>query len=101
MKRTDFFKKNEVNGIKEVDPLYHTLGLFKMKRPYQLCIVTEEEKGRPDLVSYKYYNTVEYWWLVCAANGIQCPFLEIVPGRELKIPSILDIADFYRYYRIR
>lgn len=101
MKRTDFFKKVTVEGKIEVDPLQHTLGLFRIKRPYQIHVVTAGEEGRPDLISYRYYNTVEYWWLICVANDIQCPFLELYPGRELKVPSILDIADFYRKYRIR
>jgi len=101
MKRTDFFKKVTVENRTEVDPLQHTLGLFRMNRPYQLHVVTAEEEGRPDLISYRYYDTVEYWWLICVANDIQCPFLELYAGRELKIPSVLDIADFYRKYRVR
>jgi hypothetical protein len=46
------------------------------------------EEGRWDLISYKHYRTVEYWWLICHANEIRDPF-EILPaGTIIRIPSL-------------
>ena len=101
MKRTDFFKINTVDGTNEVDPLQNTLGSFKMKRNYQIHKIRQFEEKRPDLVSYLYYNTIEYWWIICVANDIQCPLSEFIAGINIKIPSILDIADFYRKAKVR
>lgn len=45
----------------------------------------------PELVSYKFYQKVDYWWILCRINGIVCPTTEFVEGRELKIPTITSI----------
>jgi len=34
-------------------------------------------------VSYKYYGTVELWWLICIVNKINNPFSKINPGFKL------------------
>ena len=101
MKRTDFFKTKVVDGNTEVDPLQNMLGTFSMKRDYAIHKIKEYENKRPDLVSYRYYNTIEYWWIICVANDIQCPLSEFVAGKDIKIPSILDIADFYRKEKVK
>lgn len=48
--------------------------------------VTKIDRYRPDLISYKYYETVDYWWVVLLANSIFDPF-DIKPGTVLRIPS--------------
>ena len=46
------------------------------------------QEGRWDLISHKYYKTVNYWWLICLANKISDPF-EILPnGSIIRIPSL-------------
>jgi nucleoid-associated protein YgaU len=37
------------------------------------------------LISYKYYNTMDLWWLICAYNQIQNPVKMPEVGTELKI----------------
>lgn len=37
------------------------------------------------LISYKYYNTMDLWWLVCAYNQIKNPVIMPQPGTELKL----------------
>lgn len=34
-------------------------------------------------VSYKYYGTIELWWLICIVNKINNPFSKINPGFKL------------------
>ncbi len=41
---------------------------------------------RLDLISYHYYSTPEYWWIIALANNILDPF-NLVPGTILRIPS--------------
>ena len=37
-------------------------------------------------ISYKFYNTIELWWLICKFNNIQDPVLESpVPGQTIKL----------------
>lgn len=48
--------------------------------------ITVIDQYRLDLISYKYYLTVEYWWIIATANDILDPFnLEI--GTILRIPA--------------
>lgn len=46
------------------------------------------------LISYKYYNRVDLWWFIAAINGIFCPTVEVVPGIELRIPSLQRMLKF-------
>ena len=46
------------------------------------------EEGRWDLISYKYYQTVDYWWLICHANDISDPFDVPPAGSIIRIPSL-------------
>jgi hypothetical protein len=36
-------------------------------------------------LSYKHYNTIDLWWLICAYNQIEDPTKLIKPGTEIKI----------------
>lgn len=44
------------------------------------------EENRLDLISYKYYNTPLYWWIIAEASGISNPF-DVPIGTILTIPS--------------
>jgi hypothetical protein len=49
--------------------------------------VTQDERGAPDLISFREYESEEYWWHIMAYNGI-CRFRSIVEGMTIKIPDI-------------
>lgn len=38
-------------------------------------------------ISYKYYNTIKLWWIICKFNSIENPFEELQPGIIIKIPN--------------
>lgn len=38
-------------------------------------------------ISYKFYRTYKLWWLICKVNDVKNPFYELIPGKEIKIPS--------------
>lgn len=44
-------------------------------------------------ISYKVYNTIDLWWLICKFNNVRNPFEELTVGKLLKIPSeeLVDI----------
>ena len=50
-------------------------------------IVTAVNKDRLDLLSYRFYGSVEYIWVILLANNIVNPF-EIPIGTKLRIPSV-------------
>lgn len=101
MDRTKFFKEVVVNNVKEVDFLYNPLSSFEMRHDPSYYRTSLGDVGRPDLISYKNYGTVRYWWIICLVNQLENPLTDIEMGVILKIPSVLDIYDFYRRYKIR
>ena len=54
--------------------------------------VTESEKDRLDLVSYSYYGTANYWWVIAIANEIIDPF-DVPVGTSLRIPPIVSLYN--------
>jgi hypothetical protein len=101
MDRTKFFNTIVVNGIEEVDFTNNTLSSFTMKRQPDQLRVDEHMIGRPDSISNMRYGTSAYWWVICLVNGIRDPLNDISVGDLLKIPSKIDIFDFYKKFKVR
>lgn len=55
-------------------------------------IVKAGEEGRLDLISYKYYKTCDYWWVIAIANDIYFPF-DFTAGDVLIIPEKIYIEN--------
>jgi hypothetical protein len=36
-------------------------------------------------ISYKHYNTINLWWVICSLNNIQNPTSAPTPGESIKI----------------
>lgn len=101
MDRTAFYSITNVGAGSEYDHLYNNLSKFTMTYPLLYYRVKEEDIMRLDLVSYKVYKTVDYWWLIGVVNQIEDPFNDVQVGDLLKIPNILDIYSFYKKYSLR
>lgn len=101
MDRTKFYIEVSVRGVPELDYLYNSLVNFKMKYPVGYYRVRDDDILRPDMISYKAYKTVKYWWLICYVNRIQNPLVDLVVGQQLRIPDVIDIYDFYKQYKVR
>jgi len=101
MNRTRFYQIVINNSINELDYLNNTLSNFDLRYDVTYYRVNEHESCRPDLISYTFYNTPMYWWVILLINGILDPFTELIEGVVLEIPSILDIYEFYRNNRLR
>lgn len=54
--------------------------------------VRQDERGSPDLISFRKYGTEDYWWHIMSYNGI-CSFRDIVQGLTLKIPQLGEIIS--------
>ena len=93
--RSNFYKKEVIDGIKESDLLTNTFNEFKFKRPLTFFTISTRDKTRPDLLSYRLYNKVNFWWIVLKVNNIEDPFNDLEEGDVIKVPDILDVEDFY------
>lgn len=50
------------------------------------------EQGRPELISFNEYNTVDLWWLINFYNGLD--YNQLTAGTFIKIPYVPHIDTF-------
>ena len=63
------------------------------KRPSDIKIIYEKGNTRLDQVSYKYYGSSDYAWLILQANAKYGSMEFRIPdGVELRVPYPLDAA---------
>ena len=79
----------------------NSLARFVMNYPVSYYQIVESDVMRPDMISYKAYGTVNYWWLILYVNDIEDPLNDMVSGTVIKIPNIIDIYSFYKSYSFR
>jgi hypothetical protein len=101
MKRTNFYNIVTVEEINELDFLWNSLSDFTTEYTVDYYRIVAQDAMRPDLISYRCYGTVEFWWLILVFNGIENPFTDLVEGNILQIPNKLDIYNFQRKFMIR
>jgi len=101
MDRTNFYHIETIDETNELDFLHNSLSEFTMEYPPSYYRVNGTDTMRPDIISYRHYGTVRFWWIIMLVNGIDNPLTDIVVGQILKIPSKLDIYSFQKKFRIR
>lgn len=92
---TELNDQSTLTTVKEYDISSSYFYLFRTKyavRQYQLEI---GDVGRPDIISFKAYKSMDYWWIILKYNDIMNPWDELKPEVVLKIPSMRDIQDWY------
>ena len=92
--RTNFYNKFGVNGINESDLVYNHWDLFTLTRPVIFCQISRSFIGRPDLISYKYFGIIDYWWIILKVNEIDDPWNDLIMGNQIIIPDANDIEDW-------
>ncbi len=45
------------------------------------------------LISWRFYKNVKLWWIICAANQIQDPTQQPIPGTKLKIINNIVVKN--------
>jgi len=101
MIRTNFYYIERNDDIDEYDYLHNNLTKFKMNYKSSYYRIEQDDLMRPDLISYKIYGTIAYWWLIMMINGIQNPLKDMELGALLQIPNILDIYEFQKKWTVR
>jgi len=93
--RKNFLNKVNNSGVEEYDLIMSNWEFFKIKRSTTFYTIQPSDIGRPDILSLKIYNSIDYWWILLLINGINDPYNDLKVGDIIQIPSILDIEDFY------
>lgn len=55
--------------------------------------VQKEEENRLDIISYKYYGSADYYWVIALANNMIDPFIVKV-GDILRIPNFYSLTNY-------
>ena len=68
-----------------------TFETYKKKKNYnssedKFMVITPGMEYRPDLVSKKAFNTVDFWWKILEFNNMKDIF-EFTAGKTIRIPS--------------
>ena len=51
---------------------------------------------RLDIISYDYYKSTDYYWVILVANNLPGDSIFVPPGTQLRIPTDLDqiLSDY-------
>lgn len=98
--RTNFYRKEEINGILENDLLRNYYNdSFQIKRPVRYYALEKQDVQRPDLLSVKFYGRQDYWWILGKYNQVDDWWNDVTAGNVIRVPQIADIEDFYSAVR--
>lgn len=70
--------------------IYGLTGHIKKDCPYVIHEVKRNETL--DSVSLYYYNNPTYYWIICDFNDIADPFMQLLEGSKLKIPTFSMVS---------
>lgn len=75
-----------------IDPLKDKVmpSLLKIES-YRPHVVTQDERGSPDIIALRKYGTEKLWWAILAYNGI-ASYRDIVEGVQLRIPNLSSVV---------
>lgn len=92
--RRFLYAKVSVDGDQELDYLRTKIPEMNLSLRSTFR-VTQQYVGRIDLVSYKFYNSFDFGWLILEFNDIMDPYDDIQLGTVLQIPNIEDYFSFF------
>ena len=101
MNRTKFYEKVTVDGIDQLDFINNNLSRFTSKRSPGYHRVAAIDEQRPDLISFRNFESPVYWWMICLNNNIDHPLFHIDMNDVLNIPNLLLLFDFFKDYKMR
>ena len=84
---------DETDNIIIKDPTSVDWKSFEWTNGYYIHRITKLEIMKPYLISFAYYNTLEYEDLILLLNNIADPF-EMITESEIYLPKIEDIKTF-------
>lgn len=88
----EFLKRENsvVVDIHGIDPLLDKAypNILKVE-DFEYHQISEEEEERPDLISYRNFGSVDYWWVLLVYNKMT-RVENLKKGLIIKIPSLRD-----------
>lgn len=88
-----YLQKLVIDGIAQYD-----LGSFDAEDydfgKENLLTVRSVDRRRPDVLSYRAYGSMNYWWFLMWYNGICDVWNDLAENQVLKFPDIAVVDEF-------
>ncbi len=55
--------------------------------------IFSRQSDKLEHISYRFYGTPEYWWVIAKANNISKGSIFLEPGKQLRIPQPSSIQE--------
>lgn len=98
LKNKSFKNYNKLSRYSSIPYYYHTLdnkyiyGKARNLRDDTLYTLYTIQPGDTlDTLALEYYNNPTLYWIISDFNRINDPYKKLIPGQQLKIPSISNI----------
>lgn len=91
--RTRFLQKLVIDGIAQYDLGSLDADGYDFGKE-NFIAVRAKDLCRPDLISYRAYGTMEYWWFIMWYNGICDVWNDLAEDQILKFPDIEVVEEF-------
>ena len=70
--------------------------------PSKYTIYECQEKDQWSTISYKFYDTIDLWWLICKINHITDPVLiSPIPGDRIKLVNPGLVAGILQHIKMQ
>ncbi len=56
--------------------------------------IVQGEGGKPDLLSFRIYDSTQYWWILMLYNSLFNP-IDLTEGMTIKYPKKSDLETLY------
>lgn len=99
--RESLYQENIVDGRVEFDMGSIDFPELINDKDVSWTAVKSSEECRPDLISYRLYDTPDLWWFILWLNGIMDVWNELKSGVALKYIPKYKIDNSLKYKRIR
>ncbi len=60
--------------------------------------IFSRESDKLEHISYRFYGTPEYWWVIAKANNISNGSIFLEPGKQLRIPTSTSIQEIFNSF---
>lgn len=92
-----YYAKNTNLGLKSFDLIFITRYFDKLKQNSEVVMLTQQEQMKyyrnPKLMSYDYFQTIDYWYLILLLNNWNCAYEMTDLDRGVIIPSQATVSD--------
>ena len=87
--RYEYTKNKKVNKKSVFKPIIYP----KIPLRDDDIYIFSRESEKLEHISYRFYGTPEYWWVIAKANNISKGSIFLEPGKQLRIPNPTSITE--------